>query len=358
MLDIIAALVAEALEISGKDVAMERDKLLADQATADARYAATSALDHPEGSTTPINEAYRRAQTRYARLRRDGEKPIQKALAQVLAIDIARQRRDEAETHMRLKDEATDRRLDTGINDAARDFLARLVKHGVHPHYLKQLSAEIVAIIADLIAWKAKDARFIDAENPWRDVLTLYADRVIEKPGKANGTPRSIPGTPVRSRYPGGTEHYMFNEMVRAGWGTPTSLEMSASELPPSPIIFDCSIYPEEEAAVMSAEVDVTEVAVTDRQGVPLGVSSVAWQRVADEYDADPNSMSDLQMEILLCGREATAEKVIWRLTNVAGPTWQGDWAPFIAAAKVAGIAAGITAYRRAAIERRLTKLL
>lgn len=103
VLDELRTLLAEVLEVSTAEVNKVREDLLQEQASADARYAATSALLHPEGSTTPLNEAYSRAQDRVASIRRKAEKVLPSAFALLLALELAEQRRDEAKLHRDIK---------------------------------------------------------------------------------------------------------------------------------------------------------------------------------------------------------------------------------------------------------------
>jgi hypothetical protein len=215
---VITKLIAEALEISTADVNRMHQALLEEQSSADARYAATSALMHPEGSTTPINEACRRTQKRVADLREKARQQLPQAFALLLALQIATQRRDEAQQHREQKRDEDAEYLATGVKTDTRDWMGRLVNHGVYPSYLKNLSDENVAIIADMISWKAKDPRYKESANPWRDVLSVYATRRIEKPGKGEKAVRSVLGTPMRNRHIRELGDYMFNEMVEPSW--------------------------------------------------------------------------------------------------------------------------------------------
>ncbi len=219
MLEQIRKMMAEVLKVSSADVIKTREALLAEQATEDARYAATSALNHPEGSTTPMEEAYSRAQGRVARIRKQIEKELPKVMSLMMALEVAEQRRDEAKLHREQSWSRPASEKDLNLNRAAVDWFPRLRQHGVRPDYLRRPSNETVAIISDLIIWTAKDAKFLDPKNPWRQVLGIYAGRKIDKPGKKGRNGGSVPGTPKPDRHNMGSGDYRFDEMVPAEWG-------------------------------------------------------------------------------------------------------------------------------------------
>jgi hypothetical protein len=93
----------------------------------------------------------------------------------------------------------------------------------------------MVAIIADLITWKAKDAKFRDPDNPWRAILGVYAGRRIKKPGKNLKAVRSVSGTPTRDRHIPDLGDYMFNELVSASWGSPVPSDTPPEAEPEHP---------------------------------------------------------------------------------------------------------------------------
>lgn len=327
MLPEIRALVIEALHLTTGEVNELRAALLAEQATEDARYAATTALEHPEGSTTPANEAYSRAQSRFAKLREKAVKDLPKTLAALIAMDVAFQRREEALTHLRMKQDRKVEDDDAGVRQEVRDWFARLSKHGVRPHYLKQHSNETIAILADLVTWKAKDATFKDANNPWRAILTIYADRVIVKPGDTGKAERSMPGVPQQARYEGCRGHYMFSTMVQPEWSAITPVTAAAAAPQPS--------EPKPPRPVRQSAVDD-------------GASRAAPLKEGNVAAVDISGVTDLLQEIWLCGRNPSVDAVIERLTWYAAPSPQGDYAVFIETARRSGISAGIDAYRQA----------
>lgn len=241
-------LMRQVLEVSTADVNEARETLLEEQRSADARYAASSALMHPEGSTTPINEAYSRAQDRVADLRAKALKEVPTAFRLLLALQVAEERRTEALRHRDMMWKQADAKDALGVDPAVADWFARLHNHGVHPHHLKQQAAEMVAIIADLVTWKAKDAKFRNPDNPWRAVLQVYATRRIGKPtSRKRKADRSVPGTPTRNRHIRDMGDYMFNELVSAAWTTETSAPVTAqAEKEAVSATSDCSVYPDD----------------------------------------------------------------------------------------------------------------
>lgn len=284
MLDVIRALITEALELSTEEVNQANDTLLAERASADGRYAAKSALEHPEGSTTPINETCRRAQKRYAHLRKQAEKALPKVMAGLLALEIAKQRRDEALTHRDHRREDDADYIATGVKTDTRDWMGRLVRHGVYPNHLKAQTDENVAIVADMLAWKAKDPKYKDQDNPWRAVLGVYAGRRIEKPGRAGKAVRSVSGTPTRNRHIADLGDYMFNEMIKPDWApaAANSAAPDAVEAGPASTTFDCSTYLNEaERLVLDVHPKATPTAVV---APPVTASDDAGN-VASEAD-------------------------------------------------------------------------
>lgn len=395
MLDTIRMLIADALEISTGEVNKIRNELLEEQTSADARYAATSALIHPEGSTTPINDAYSRAQGRVADLREKARKELPKALAAMIALEVAVQRREEAKRHRDMKWDQTIATDTLGVREEVRDWWARLVKHGVHPHYLKQHRAETIAIIADLVTWKAKGATNKDPDNPWRAILAIYAGRVIQKPGRTGKAKRSVPGTPTRARHRGGVEDYMFNEMVEPSWESgPVIASAAAAQRnpPPAPAspMFDCSIYPEPEddalaspstALLEAAELDEASrspvAASIDEEGsasrdepvsaspsayaLPPGIPAAVEQMLrakAEELASREYDDWNLSLDGAIgYGRDLSEAEVIGKVERADSPSWTTPFSYFLEAARIGGVAAGRQAYREVTVQRFMLEL-
>lgn len=319
MIDVgLMDLIRQVLEISTADVNQTREALLDEQRSADARYAASSALVHPEGSTTPINEAYSRAQDRVADLRAKALKELPAAFKLLLALQVAEERRAEALRHRDMKWDQAFAKDTLGVDPAVADWFARLHQHGVHPHHLKQQAAEMVAIIADLITWKAKDAKFRDPDNPWRAVLQVYASRRIRKPlTRHSKAARSVPGTPTRDRHISDLGDYMFNEMVSAAWGT---IDDTPSERPievPGPVMFDCSIYPEEPVTVPAVEQE-GEVGTID--------SDNAGDVAAVENEGKPDTLTPARAQ---AWAELVYDPLGWRMRIYWPPGYeQGNFDP------------------------------
>lgn len=304
MIDVgLMDLIRQVLEISTADVNQTREALLDEQRSADARYAASSALIHPEGSTTPINEAYSRAQDRVADLRAKALKELPAAFKLLLALQVAEERRAEALRHRDMKWDHAFAKDALGVDPAVADWFARLHQHGVHPHHLKQQAAEMVAIIADLITWKAKDAKFRNPDNPWRTVLQVYASRRIQKPlSKHSKAARSVPGTPTRDRHISDLGDYMFNEMVSAAWGTNDDRSSERPVEVPEPVMLDCTIYPEEPETVPANEQE-SEVD-TDKLDDAGGVAAV-------EDDGNPDTLTPVRAQA--CA-EVVYDPLGWRM--------------------------------------------
>ena len=230
MLDEIEKVAMNLLSMSKDEVRQVRDALLVEVASDDSRYAARTALKHPEGSTTPLNEAADRSQQTYAKVRERLMKELPKLLGLILAEQVAREQRDEAAVARDRHWDAEYERRAVGPHPETRDLFARLFKHGVTPWHLKALRDEEVAIIADLIRWKANDARYKKADNPWRGVLRDYANRLILEADYGVTVKQSIRGTPVRGKRYTSPKYYMFNEMVKPHWSAAPAAPTNAGD--------------------------------------------------------------------------------------------------------------------------------
>jgi hypothetical protein len=379
MLNEIRKMITDVLEVSSADVIKTREALLAEQATEDARYAATSALNHPEGSTTPIEEAYSRAQDRVAVTRKQVEKVLPKAMALMMAMEIAEQRREEARLHREQGWSRPAAEQDVAINRAAASWFPRLRRHGVHPHYLKQHSNETVAIISDLIIWKAKDPKFSNPDNPWRRVLGIYATRKIDKPLKKGRSGASKSGVPKVDRHNMGIGDYRFDEMVSAAWGVHVAtIEPEPIEPPPMPT-FDCSIYAEDLPATAidvaeEGEPDVLEqleddtlepetealddVGDEDEYALPSHIEAegaaklrAAALKLADDGAFD-ESMDELKWAMGDGIEELSDDEVVARVEGKSAPAGCTPYAYFVETARLNGRDAGMVAYREATIRR------
>jgi hypothetical protein len=99
-------------------------------------------------------------------------------------------------------------------NSDVDKWLSRLAGHGVAPFQVKQQNDETVAIIADLIMWKAKDPTYFQKENPWRDVMNIYTKRVITRPTGERKAKLSRPGTPQPGTR-GDPGDYLFSKQMK-----------------------------------------------------------------------------------------------------------------------------------------------
>lgn len=218
MLDVIKAVAIEALGISAREVAETRAKLREEYVQDEARHACRTALEHPEGSTTWFTDAAEAAQQTYARVRKNNQAQIAKVLGLVLAMEVARERRDESEAARVRRRESEAERLDTGVHKDTAAFFARIFGRGVSPTNLKNLSEEEIAIIADLIRWKVKDPRRGEADNPWNAVFGAYAGRLLVKSGRTsvNVNARSVPGVPTPPISRNDPTYYIFANLTAA----------------------------------------------------------------------------------------------------------------------------------------------
>lgn len=230
MLDEIEKIAIELLGMTKDEVQQVREALLNEVVQDEARYAARTALKHPEGSTTPLNEAADRSQQAYAKIRQRMMKEMPRLLALILSEQVARQQRDEAALARDRHWDAEHERRAVGPHPETRDLFGRLFKHGVTPWHLKALRDEEVAIIADMIRWKANDARHENADTPWRAVIQIYSNRLILKADRGVTVKRSKPGTPVRGKRYTSPSYYMFNEMLKPHWSAPQARDAHAAD--------------------------------------------------------------------------------------------------------------------------------
>jgi len=395
MLDDIVRMAMEALELTDAQVDEARKALLAEVATVDARAAAADALWNPKGSTTRLENAVPAAQQKLSDHRDALAKAAPKFMALALAVEVARQRRDDAEKMLQLKWKAGSAAGTSGVPKEVVDWYPRLERHGVKRSYLGEFSNETVAIIADLIRWKAKDARFRDPDNPWRAVLGTYAERIIVQPGRKFVASLSTPGTPTKPRHVSSDRHYMFNEMFRELPPVPAATPVPA---PPASVTFDCSVYPNDAAAERTAdpqqpavaeavtgievsgtaveiEPDVNEAMPTaSGSGSPNGPAVVddyaeyaLPDRITPEVAAELTSYAeqyltgyddwvwDLNYEI---DQGGTDEEVIARVRRLTDKPKETPYRYFVEAAENGGVAAGRDAYRQASVRRVMSEMI
>ena len=219
MLDAIKKMAAEFLGIGLRELRTAREALHVEVASDDGRYAARTQLTHPEGSTTPLNDAADRAQQAFAKVRETLEAELPKVMHLLLAYEVAQQRRDEAGAARDRHWDVEMTRRSSGLHPKVDDYFRRLFKHGVGPHNLAQHRDEDVAILGDLHRWKAEDPKYLNPDNPWRLLYNIYATRLIAVPGSGRSAKRSVVGVPVRTKRYAADKWYMFNEVV-AQFGT------------------------------------------------------------------------------------------------------------------------------------------
>lgn len=333
MLDEIFKVAMAELELTSKDVQKIREALAAEVLSGEGRYAARTALEHPEGSTTPLTEAADRAQQTYAKMREKLMKTLPSLVALMLGEQVARQRRDEAVVARDRHWDAERERREVGPHPETRDLFARLFDHGVTPWQLKNLRNEETAVLADLIRWKAHDPRFKDADNPWRALLQSYAGRLIVRARNGVTVARSKPGTPVRGTKHTSPSYYMFNEMVDPLWdlpsGTiePTTVQEEKGEIPTK----DDKIKNSREASDVSTENSVIET--VDQRSLNSSEPLVASRDPLRPQEHPVFATEAVGLQLNPDQARALAEEVFRRDPAVMGSFWprdidQGDFEP------------------------------
>jgi hypothetical protein len=121
---------------------------------------------------------------------------------------------EKAQVALQATKEAARETLSRLHNNAdVNKWLNRLAGHGVAPFQVKQQNDETVAIVADLVMWKAKDPTYLEKENPWRGVMGIYAKRIIARPTGDQKAKLSRPGTPQPGTR-GDPGDYLFSKQM------------------------------------------------------------------------------------------------------------------------------------------------
>ncbi len=305
MLKTVATMIAKMLGITEADVADTRTRLLKEKVSG-GRRAASTALENSEGSTTPLKEAARRAQNTYARLRKQVEKRLPSVLALVIATTIAEQRRDETAKALAHHEDEERARLATGVHPEVRDHFARMSAHGVHPNKLLGHSNEEVAILADMTLWRAADPEYENPDNPWRDVLAIYASRLVKEAGYGVTVDRSVPGVPVPPQRHTDPKYYMFGAPTPAG-GTAVPSSLAPTQAAQIPPIASATTIEDDDA-------DVVPVLPQDNEasGTAAAPGSASDERI-DEY-ALPTVLTSTEVDTLMRAAKAAVD---------ADPGWQ-----------------------------------
>ncbi len=215
MLDKVVNFIVQRLAAYTTEVNAKREAIEKERAGDVARDHAGREFVHPEGYTTPLPRAAQMAQERYARARRDFEKAdVTGALAAVIALMIARERRDETAAALKAYLAAEDTRKREGVHPEVKPFFADMFEMGIEPRRLPYVRAETLAVISDMIMWDGNDPEMQDPASPMPAIFELYSNRLILKPGQFGDRSRSTIGTPARQVRYSDPEYFMFNELV------------------------------------------------------------------------------------------------------------------------------------------------
>ena len=171
------------LEITDAEVTKVRERVAEEAQGGAARTAREHQLEHPDGFSTPLNEAVRRAETKASKLRAKADALAKPYAVAALAADAAEaglsrlRRANDDKLAMKAKRDVS------GMHADAEEFIAKLHRHGICHWDFKQMRSVEVAIIADLIWWKVDSPRHQESASPWRRVLEIYAGRALHLPG-------------------------------------------------------------------------------------------------------------------------------------------------------------------------------
>ena len=180
-----------------------------------------TALSHPEGNTTALRKSYERAQQTYAKARQEWLKEGSRLVQIMIAVQVARERRDEIRAAF-LKHEAAEKeRLKTGVHPLLKEWFAGLFAHRVTPAML-ELPAIITAIIADIIRWTKAGDGLTNPDSPLPELFALYAKRRILNPDGSKIVELSVPGTPTKPTSYRDPLYYATDDLAEmTGWQRP-----------------------------------------------------------------------------------------------------------------------------------------
>jgi hypothetical protein len=183
MFEIIKEAVLARLGIADTEVAETRERVAKEAEDEAVRKAREHQLEHPDGFSTPLNEAVRRAENKFAKLKAEADALAKPFAIAALAADAAEAGLERVRRAKQDKLDLEGKRSASGMYVNAEEFIARLNQHRVCHWHLKQLRAVEIAIIADLIMWKSFDPTHRLPGSPWRSVLKCYASRSLYKDG-------------------------------------------------------------------------------------------------------------------------------------------------------------------------------
>jgi hypothetical protein len=183
MFEIIKEAVLARLGIADTEVAETREHVAKEAEDEAVRKAREHQLEHPDGYSTPLAEAVRRAENKAAKLRTEADALAKPFAVAALAADAAEASLERVRRAKQDKLDLERKRSVSGMYANAEEFIARLHQHRVNHWHLTQMRTVEVAMIADLIMWKSFDPTHRLPGSPWRSVLKCYASRSLYKDG-------------------------------------------------------------------------------------------------------------------------------------------------------------------------------
>ena len=304
-----------------------------------ARQHAGREFQNPEGYTTPLRKNAENSQVAYARARKAFEKDGGlRALANYMAMEIARQRRDEAVVALKKHEAEEAQRLATGVHKEVAAFFALMFRDGVEPRHLANVSEDVRVIISDLIRWDGHDWDRVGPDSPVPQVIAIYRHRAKVRPGRMGDKARSRP--------------------CEAGSDDPNLYRFGDNEDGPANRPLDNEQAPDEPLAVVPADV-VTADAVPYALPANLspGTVKLFTELATSQVAIDP----DWDLGIRLASNGYDDQRNIKDTIEALEGMWQPDWVTpfvfFIDAARRGGLGAGRAAYRDATIRRAATQI-
>lgn len=283
MLDIIVKSIMRKLDVHVDEVRSQRVEIERERAGGKPRTIATAILQHPEGYATSPREAARSAQKAYAKARGDWEQHGIPMLTKLATLAVARERRDETAAVFREHEEKEAVRKATKVHPDFRRLNDTMIAHGVQTGHAATATPGIIAIASDIIMWAGADPDLLDPDSPLRDILEVYATRLILTPGQFGDKSRSQPGVPVRQVKYTDPEHYLFNEAAQP------AVDIAAGTKP-EPAVKSVAVYDDNEAPAAPVEGERAQETITAVASappatlMPAGQSDVGSQPISPEF--------------------------------------------------------------------------
>lgn len=334
MLDKLMKTVSHLTNKHDADTAALRARVERERAGDHARQHAGREFQNPEGHTTPLRRNAENAQVAYARARKAFEKDNGlSALANYMAMEIARQRRDEAAAALKKHEAEEAQRLATGVHKEVAAFFALLFGDGVEPRHLANISEDVRVIISDLIRWDGYDWDRLDPESPVPQVVAIYRHRAKVRPGREGHKTRSQPR--------------------EVGNADPNLYRFGDNGAGPANRLLDDRQAFDEPQATRTAEVVTAEI---DPYALSAAVSPRTVELFTELATSQVATDSDWDLGIRLASNgyddRRNVKDTIEVLEGMRQPDWVTPFAFFIDTARRDGLAAGRAAYREATIRR------